>query len=309
MATNLIVELLIAAVAVIALAGGLLLILRRRLRLRLASLRSELGESPEHVDDRSYNLLRIARSEADVLARQGVDVHAATDVLAEADASLRRRDYDGALACARRAHEVLVALRDSPATGRTSAVPFPSMTPFSGPRSNGPSSNDSAPASDGPPEMGSAPPPARLAKNRAESHFQISLLNEEIEREAAGQPAAGALAEVRQGATDAQGAYDRGDYTEALRLALRGRRRLGARIESLPAPTVRIPPSPSPEVPVRSDVPVGTAPCASCGRPLRLSDRFCRGCGASRAPTSCPSCSTPLEPDDKFCAACGATVG
>ncbi|MCI4321877.1 MAG: hypothetical protein L3K05_06190, partial [Thermoplasmata archaeon] len=89
---NLIAELLVAAIGVIALAAGLLWILRRRLNARIAALRSQLGDSPEFTDDRSYNLLRIARSEADVLARQGVDVQAAREILAEADAALRRRD-------------------------------------------------------------------------------------------------------------------------------------------------------------------------------------------------------------------------
>ncbi|MCI4356716.1 MAG: zinc ribbon domain-containing protein [Thermoplasmata archaeon] len=306
---NLIAELLVAAIGVIALAAGLLWILRRRLNARIAALRSQLGDSPEFTDDRSYNLLRIARSEADVLARQGVDVQAAREILAEADAALRRRDFDGALSAARRAHDLLVRLREGPSIPNRMPPASRSMT--STPPQRDPASTPNAPfvdASPGPaPSAGDAPvtPAPRLAKNRAESHFQIRLLGEEIARGAPEGAPTGALAEAQRGAADAQHAYDAGEYTEALKLALRTRRRLGAPIESLPAPTTRIPPTPAPVAP---SGPSGTEPCATCGRPLKLSDRFCRACGATRSPTTCPKCSTPLEPGDRYCAGCGAAV-
>ncbi|MCI4362541.1 MAG: zinc ribbon domain-containing protein [Thermoplasmata archaeon] len=309
MDSNLIVELLVAAIGVIALAAGLLFILRRRLNARIAALRSKLGDPPEFTDDRSYNLLRIARSEAEVLARQGVDVRPAEDILAAADAALRRRDFDGALSDARRAHELLLGLRDRPSAPSRAPPPSRSMTTSAPPRDPSPKPNtpfvDAAPG----PATGAGDDPAvpapRLAKNRAESHFQIRLLLEEIARGAPEAAPAGAVAEAQRGADEAQRAYDAGEYTDALKVALRSRRRLGAPIESLPAPTTRIPPTPAAVPP---SGPAGTEPCATCGRPLKSSDRFCRGCGTSRSPTTCPSCSTPLEPGDKYCAGCGAAV-
>ena len=309
MNSNLIAELLVAAVGVIALAAALLWILRRRLNARIAALRAQVGDSPEFTDDRSYNLLRIARSEAEVLARQGVDVQAAQEILAEADASLRRRDFDAALSAARRAHELLVRLRERPSVPNRAASTSRSMT--SSPDRRDPAATPNAPfadASPGPTASGGgdpAPPAPRLAKNRAESHFQIRLLREEIARGAPEASPAGAVAEAQRGADEAQRDYDAGEYTEALKVALRSRRKLGAPIESLPAPTTRIAPTPA-AVPATS--PSGTAPCATCGRPLKSSDRFCRACGASRSPTTCPSCSTPLEPGDQYCAGCGASV-
>jgi len=307
--SNLIVELLVAAVVVIAIAGGLLLILRRRLNARLAALRTKLGDPPEFKDDRSYNLLRIARSEAEVLARQGVDVQPAEEILAEADAALRRRDFDGALSDARRAHELLVGLRDRPSIPSRASPPSRSMT--TSPAKRDPAPTPNAPFVDAAPGPASAAggdpdaPAPRLAKNRAESHFQIRLLREEIARGAPEASPAGAVEEAQSGADAAQQAYDAGEYTDALRLALRSRRKLGAPIESLPAPTTRIPPTPA-ALPASS--PMGTEPCPTCGRPLKSSDRFCRGCGTARSPTACPNCSTPLEPGDKFCAGCGAAV-
>ncbi|MFI5415127.1 MAG: zinc ribbon domain-containing protein, partial [Candidatus Lutacidiplasmatales archaeon] len=158
-------------------------------------------------------------------------------------------------------------------------------------------------------EMPPADPPApRLAKNRAESRFQIGLLNEELAEAAQTRPADSAVPDAQKASAEAQSAYDRAEYTDAMRLALRGRRKLGTRIESLPPPNTRIPPTPPAMVPVALDGPAGTAPCIQCGRPLKAADRFCRSCGTPKAPTACPSCGTSIELGDRFCPACGVTI-
>lgn len=181
--------------------------------------------------------------------------------------------------------------------------PTPTRTRWDPP--SDPSSEPARSADDG--TVGEAVVP-RLAKNRAESHFQLSLLNEEIAAASESRPNDAALPDARSASTEAQSAYDRGDYTDAMRLALRGRRKLGTRIETLPPPTTRIPPTPPAMVPQAVTGPSGTAPCLRCGRPLKPADRFCRGCGTPKAPTACPACGTAVDEGDRFCPACGTTV-
>jgi double zinc ribbon protein len=308
-----VLQLTLIALVVVVLGAGLLLIVRRRLKARIAELRSHADGPAEFADDRSYNLLRIARAEADTLKRQGVDVRVAEAALADAEASMRHRDYDIAVLNARRAHDLLVGLRQNPSTAAGVASPpraSHSMAPPVSPRTPSDPPNDRTTAP--PEELAGGPGPEapvpRLAKNRAESHFQIGLLDEELSVAGSSRPDEVSVKEAQGARSEAQAAYDRGDYTEAMRLALRGRRKLGARIETLPPPNLRIPPTPPPMAPSDLSGPAGTAPCVQCGRPLKSVDRFCRACGTPKAPTACPSCGSAVEEGDRFCPACGAPM-
>ncbi len=312
MTVPLLFELVLAALVVIGVAGGLLYILKRRLSAKIAALRHSVGEaSPEHADDQSYNLLELARAEAATLKRTGADVHVAEAAIADGDRALRRRDFDDATRSARRAHELLVAQRSegSPLL-LASASPASRSMPTSAPGPGAAPRPNSLPDSPVAPVLGTASgdgaPVPRLAKNRAESRFQMSLLAEEIGTASNDPEGATRVPDARKGAADAQTAYDRADYTESLRLALRARRALGTRIETLPPPLTRIPPTPTPVNPASTGGPAGTEPCSTCGRPLKPTDKFCRSCGTAKAPTACAACGTPLDAGDRFCAGCGA---
>jgi RNA polymerase subunit RPABC4/transcription elongation factor Spt4 len=306
-------QLIVVALVVVVLGAGLLFVVRRRFKARIAALRGQTDGPAEFADDRSYNLLRIARAEADTLKRQGVDVRVAEAALADAEASMRHRDYDIAVLNARRAHDLLVGLRQHPPTAPPVVSPARSshsMTPPVPNRAPSDLPNDRTPLDADVPDGAPGPeaPVPRLAKNRAESHFQIGLLDEELSVAGGTRPDDDAVREAQASRSDAQAAYDRGDYTEAMRLALRGRRKLGARIETLPPPNTRIPPTPPPVAPSQLGGPSGTVPCVQCGRPLKSADRFCRACGTPKAPTACPSCGTAVDEGDRFCPACGATM-
>jgi hypothetical protein len=153
---------------------------------------------------------------------------------------------------------------------------------------------------------GAAPetPISRPPKNRMEAHFQMTLLVEEVARpassDATGRDEAIRLREA------AQGAYAATDYTEALRLALKGRRALGARLETLPPGRSPPPTPPAAAAPMASSVAGRT--CPQCGRPVRPDDRFCRGCGASNVPSKCPRCQAEVAGADTFCGRCGAPI-
>ena len=276
-----------------------------RLRLRRRQLHLELGDAPGLVNDRAFNQMRLARSEAEILDARGIDVQKPRALLARAQQRYDLRDFSEALSLARSAHESLVTLR---AHG-------PSRLPSSAGAARPDLLNAPEPpaSSDGPVPVGgttgAAPAPApRLAKNRAESHFQMLLLAEEVQRaRSSGSPAenlAGTLELQRQ----SEEAYGAGEYTDALRIALKARRTLGAPLETLPAPKgVRTPP----------DAPTGSGgnggsggvPCPKCGKAIAPQDRFCRSCGSPKIDRRCPRCGMATRSDDTFCGTCGSPLG
>jgi hypothetical protein len=304
-----------------------LLYTRQVLRRRSQQLRLELDERPSAKDDRAFNQIRLSAAEADVLERSGVEVAHARELLQEAQRSYDRRDFDSAERRARSAHESLVALRGkaprrlpslrspsgaSPAVGASPSSPVgprfeeaSAPTPTSGPGLRGVATS-AVPTESSPTGSG------RLPKNRAEAHFQMTLLVEEIARARTTPGSEGLARDADQIRAEAQAAYGRADFTEALRLALRGRRRVGGRLETLPPSRSTQPESAGPA----GGAPAGpsgeeaaaatTAHCPRCGKGIRASDKFCRGCGASLKASQCPRCGQPLQPDDVFCAGCGA---
>ena len=303
---------IIALVFVVVLAVivvGLFLYLIRRLRSRRAKLLSDLEDRPQLNQDRAFNRLAMARREAGILAEQGVDVHRAQELIAESQGAFDTRQYDRSYRVAQSAHEALVIARQQGTLA--TAGPLPSKgSPAPGPSGTGrlPSTSDalSNPA---------APATPPIAKNRAESQFQMRLLSDELAAlggARAHDPAvAGAIALRAQ----AQSAFDKGDYTEAFRVALRGRRTLGGTVESLPAvpgtagTSVRAPTNGSatpPDAVQTAESVAGSERCPACGYPALSGDAFCRGCGRPRAPLTCPSCGAPRVGGEGFCGRCGA---
>src|SRR5579871_1792661 len=301
---------------VLAAAIGYLLL--QRLRARRLQLVAELTTSPVFADDRAHNQIRMARAEIDVLHRDGIEVPRARELLAQADAALARRENVDAVRLARNAHQLLVEARRAgpvaPAaptgTSRTVAAvaaPAAASAPVD-PEPSTPSPSGLSTAAPAGPEAAGARPP----KNRMEAHFQMTLLVEQLASPAGAGPRPTGWAEAEQLRVGAQAAYARADYTEALRLALRGRRQLGAKLETLPAGRAGgagsdAEPSGAPASAPAAAVPA-TGRCAHCGRPLRAEDKFCRGCGASAVAVRCPRCQAPVEANDTFCGRCGSPL-
>ncbi len=287
--------------------AAILLYSLHRLHRRRDRLVREL-QTPEVRHDRAYNRIAMARREADILERSGADVTEAREIIARAQGSFDTRNFERAYEYAQSAHEALVRVRQSGALrsgspSAPSAAPTPVATPAPSVRASDPGAT---PLPDAPP---------KIAKNRAESQFQLHLLDQELVAAKAARPGDGATAAADALRSQAQAAYDRADYTEAFRLGLRARRQLGGKVESLPAGGGA--PSPVPaaggagpdggdEAGATADRIAGSSRCPACGYPVTADDRFCRGCGKPQAATACPVCAAPREPDDTFCGKCGA---
>jgi hypothetical protein len=305
--------------ALLGLAGGVLLLaliafvffILPRIREKRRVL--EAGGEPTSLSapDRAFNQIQLARSAADHLAQTGVDVRVARSLLDQASSAYDKRRYDTALALVSSAREALLTRRDAPPSTLPAAQSRPPthFAPETSPSSAGPTI---APRMSPPPggagprddeEMPQDSGAVRLPKNKAESRFQLTLLDEELAAAPAG--AGSSTNEARALSAQGHQAFDRGDYTEALKLGLKGRRRVGARVETLPPPSTG-----EPDAGGSSTVPDSStaAHCGTCGQPLGATDRFCRGCGSPRSAARCASCGEALATDDKFCGACGAPI-
>lgn len=290
--------------------AGLLLYLLRRLKARRVKLLSDLSDRPELNRDRAFNRLTLARREATILAGQGVDLHRALELIAEAQGAFDTRQYDRAYRVAQSAHEALVNARQKGPMASESPLPSRGAEPF--PTAAIPPSN--ATTVDSPGRLVSAAP--ALPKNRAESQFQLRLLTDEL----AGLPERRARDPVVVDATALKGqselAFGKGDYSAAFRLALRGRRVLGGSVESLPATSASSPmtattlpnggSSASPDPVHSAEAVAGGERCPDCGYPALAGDAFCRGCGRPRKAMTCPSCGAPRVGNEGFCGRCGA---
>ncbi len=305
--TSLEIDGLVIVIFLAVVVAGLLLYLLRRLRGRRDKLLKELSGTPELAQDRAFNRIAMARREAEILSRAGTDVTNAQSLIAEAQGAFDTRQYDRAYERAQSAHEALVVARRS-GPGPGAPLPSPTAPP---PRSS------VSPPPTSPPTPSSDPAAPRIPQNRAESQFQLRLLDQEYTDAAAAHPGAPATVAVGSILSQAHGAFDRGDFTEAFRLSLRGRRQLGGKVESLApsgtnlagyAATVSVAMEANPgDVAVQAaDRAAGADRCPDCGYPTLPSDRFCRGCGQPRGATNCPVCQASRGPADTFCGVCGA---
>lgn len=304
---------LVLAVLVTVIGVGLGLYTRTRLQRRRAQLLGELQRRPDLIQDRAFNRIAMARREVELLSRQGTDVGRARDQIAEAQASFDNRRYEQAYQTAQVVHESLVNVRRS-------GAPLPAAA--SRPMPSGRGSSSPSPGTGGgaptplPPATAAAPP---MAKNRAESQFQLRLLDQELTAARSSRPEALATIGAADLATQSHAAFDRSDFTEAFRLALKGRRTLGGTVEALP-PTAGGTASAAGSPPgslngnggARADATetaarvAGAERCPECGYPALTADAFCRGCGRPRTPSACPQCGVARTPSDTFCGRCGA---
>jgi hypothetical protein len=307
MATEQVYLLIFGAVILVVVFVAVLLLAIQRLRRRKAQLLSDLKNSPRLNSDRAFNRLAMARREADILGAQGTDVARARELIAQSQSSFDMGQNERSYELAQSAHEALVTARQGRPLASSAPVSQP-MTPRSGTRT--PAMEPTGPAPGSTVSSTEAPVPVAtgLPRNRVESQFEMRLLDSDLGSAKARHPNEPATLAAIDFQAKAQTAFAAGQYTEAFRFALKGRRGLGGNVEAVaPGPG----PRPSGVGPVALD-PGGAADraasgarCPNCGYPTTPDDVFCRGCGAPRAPATCPRCGTPRTPADTFCGRCG----
>lgn len=328
-------------------------VVRRWRQRRLQAIESPDAYSPR--PDRAHNQIVTGRAFAAKLESDGVDVARSRELLDEAERDLKRGEVDLALANAKAARDELQRQRAA-AGPKDSGAGLPRTIKAAEPAR--PSFRDvSRRVGDKEPEEAPSAPVARsvpadpsdgskgeepssdvdrdgaedgtsaktVPKNYLESRFQLKLVQEELAKAAAAKPDAPEVKEARKFLDQAQQCFDRKDFTESLRLALRSRRRLGSAegdtVPLSPGTVIEAPPEEPSLAALRSSAPSSqavpdasggakptTVTCARCHRSNPAENRFCRGCGAPLAAPTCPRCHKPVAPDDGFCGACGAPI-
>jgi hypothetical protein len=207
--------------------------------------------------------------------------------------------------------------RDADAIAARVAAPTGGMAAAIGPTSSG-SEDLEEPGADGE-ELPLKAAAKKLPKNFLEARFMLTSLQNDLDGASSEKRATPEGKEATEWARQSQAAFDRKDYDDSLRLALRGRRRFGgaglSTISVGPGTVVAAtPPEPSATA-LRSSAPQGAGSpavveslCPRCGKSNNAGDKFCRGCGAPLTVPKCPRCQRPTEPDDKFCHACGSPL-
>jgi len=306
----LVLEVVVFVVILAIVLVGLFLWMSRHLRQRKAKILSELADKPELNQDRAFNRLAMARRESEILAGQGVDVRRAQELIAESQGAFDTRQYDRSYRVAQSAHEALVNARAQGARVAGGPPPSPSGPGSLTSRGSGP-----LPSSSESPLPGARPSEPTIPKNRAESQFQLRVLRDELSAVTGSRAKSPSVAGAKVLADQAQAAFDKGDFSEAFRLALRGRRTLGGTVESLPPSpgtgmaNARLSANPNggpPDAIQTADSLASAERCPDCGYPSLAGDAFCRGCGRPRTPVACPSCGAARVGGEAFCGRCGA---
>jgi hypothetical protein len=300
--------LLFAAVLLVIVLVAVLLYALQRLRRRRAQLLSDLKASPRLNSDRAFNRLVMARKEAEILTRQGSDITRARELIAQAQSAFDLGQFERSYELAQSAHEALVAARQGRALPTGAPSTSEPLTSRAGPGAR-PVERLGAGVTTYPTPTGVPLAAATgLPRNRVESQFAMKLLDAEVATAKNTRPTDPATLSALEFQGKAQAAFAAGEYTDAFRFALKGRRGLGSNVET-------VAPGPGTRPGVGGGVPLDAGPvaeravsatrCPDCGYPTTADDVFCRGCGSQRSPATCPRCGTPRTTVDTFCGRCG----
>ncbi|HYB63337.1 MAG TPA: zinc ribbon domain-containing protein [Thermoplasmata archaeon] len=291
------VELVIAVIAVAIVVPTAVYLLRSYRQRRLRAMRDEASD-PGVASDRAFNRIALARREADLWDVQGGDTEQARQLIDLANRSLQTREFDRAYSLAQAAHETLVKAREGPLPSRSTPTPPPTTGP---------------PEAAARPEAPSTPLEAEKnaaeVKSHVEAQFQLHLFEQDLANAGKGPSGSPPNAEARSLYVQAHAAFDRGDYPEAFRLSLRGRRQVGGKVETLGSPTsapATVGGRPTPNPIAAAEEVAAHERCPACGHPTMPGETFCRGCGAARGPSTCPACDAVRVAGDAFCGKCGA---
>jgi len=251
------------------------------LEIRMIRNRRRKREALGEIPDRAHNALVSVKTIAEALGRGGVRSVEADDLILEADAALKSRNYRVALELSDRAKGLLRTEK-----ARQQARGDLAKLATAKPSQDGEPTTKEKLTKDLPP-------------NYMQAKFSINLVRGEID---AARSRGQDVSEAERMLAEVQATFDTKDYTAALGQASRVRRSLEGTTAA--PPTAATPPVPAPSVSAAK-----TRPCPNCRAAVAVEDTFCRTCGA-KVPyaRTCPLCGTEVASDDAFCRKCGTKV-
>ncbi|NLT38825.1 MAG: zinc ribbon domain-containing protein [Methanomassiliicoccus sp.] len=233
--------------------------------------------------DDAYNAVTTTRAVAASLTKMGKDTSEADVIIYQAETAYDRREFVRCLELVGKAKTALKSCRDKDLLTAPVEEPMPADKDQTKEESKAVPANECK----------------KMPQNYLESKFIIdsvkSLLPDAfVEQREAGQK------EI----DIAQERFDAGDYSEALKAALRAKR-----IISPPAPSKDRIPNVATEVIKAQPAPKGSpSACVNCGAGMSPVDDFCPSCGTKAGLRICKGCQAVVTTEDMFCRRCGVKV-
>ena len=255
------------------------------LELRYIRTRKHVKVDQYLEQDDAYNAVTTTRAVATSLSRNGRDTSEADALIYQAEAAYDRREFVRCMELADRAKVLLKNCKEKDLL----AAPVVTTEKASGPKDDVKGEESVVvPANEA----------RKLPPNYLESKFLLDTVSSLIEE------AQGEKREEAQKDFDlARSRFEEGDYSEALKGALKAKRLLApaapARDKATSASMIIKPQAPTKEEGRR---------CPKCGMQLGPNDDFCFSCGTKAGMRICHGCQTMATSDDMFCRKCGCRI-
>jgi len=278
------------------LAALMLVVVFFELRYMRKRRKSKVTLRVDQIKDEAYNAIHTTRRVINMIQGRGGDTRAAQSILEEAKYALQRGEHAEAIRLARNAREALTHPNEpAPAGGPSSALEKVAEEVLSTP-------GDSRDLYSG------TKLPDEQTGSYLSAQFELNGAREDVKKAViAGRD----VSSAQNLLAEADTAFEQGNYTKVLSLAVRARKTMGmgGAIETIPlkAPepdeVAEEPPPQARDRHHRSNI------CTKCGEPLEKGDAFCGKCGTRVIQErTCENCGARARPVDKFCRKCGGKV-
>jgi len=263
------------------------------LKKRAATKVTKLGES--NVEDDAYNQIQIVKSMARVMKNKGYNVEPVESMIAKAENAYNYQRYLESIDITNNAKRALLRLKDE---NKMEDSLSPEVE----------KELEIIKKIEEEPEKDEMPPQIKdfvkkLPPNYLQSKFEIGVVEEKIIKMEEGQLKEYAKLYMEK----AKRAFDMGDYSEALKLAVKSNRIIdtGELPENVPVREEKKPVIVTPLIEEKEEK-EEELHCPNCGAVVRPEDKYCWNCGAKLVFIyKCPNCGAEVSSEDKYCRHCG----
>lgn len=263
------------------------------LKKRAATKVTKLGES--NVEDDAYNQIQIVKSMARVMKNKGYNVEPVESMIAKAENAYNYQRYLESIDITNNAKRALLRLKDE---NKMEDSLSPEVE----------KELEIIKKIEEEPEKDEMPPQIKdfvkkLPPNYLQSKFEIGVVEEKIIKMEEGQLKEYAKLYMEK----AKRAFDMGDYSEALKLAVKSNRIIdtGKLPENVPIKEEQKPVIVTPLIEEEEEK-EEELHCPNCGAVVRPEDKYCWNCGAKLVFIyKCPNCGAEVSSEDKYCRHCG----
>ncbi len=259
-----------------------------------------------NMEEEAYNAITITRNLAYRMRERGYNVESEMVVIERAQREFEARNYTAAYTLAMNARRALRNLAREPVVeDRTSPQVERELEFF---RKIAESGTPPKPSEEEEEEYLSPTYllQKKLPENYLQSRFEIRVAESKVAAMSHGPRRDAAQRYLDR----AKSAFDGGNYTEALKMAVRSVKIADGEIE--PEEEARPSPPPAPPEATAMETPVEGEEelrCPECNAVVRDEDKFCWNCGCKlEFVYICPDCGEEVSEGDRFCRHCGAKL-